>query len=60
MGFLFENYLNFYSSVDDAARLDDHLSFTEYILYDWEVSCALNDVVETIGEDFRLAHNCCP
>lgn len=37
IGFLFENYIDFYSSIDDTARLDDYFSFTECILHEWEV-----------------------
>jgi len=38
IGFLFENYIDFYTSIDDAAQLCDHLSLAEYILNEWEVN----------------------
>jgi hypothetical protein len=37
IGFLFENYLDFYSSIDDIAQASQYLSLTDFIVHEWEV-----------------------
>ncbi|CAF2089254.1 unnamed protein product [Rotaria magnacalcarata] len=49
IGFLFENYIDFYSSIDDAATLCDHFSITEHILNEWESRSQLLSVSSSIA-----------
>ncbi|UJR30726.1 hypothetical protein I4U23_018246 [Adineta vaga] len=49
IGFLFENYLDFYSLIDDIAQLCDHLSTTEYILNEWETRSQLVSISSSIA-----------
>ncbi|CAF3474613.1 unnamed protein product [Rotaria sp. Silwood1] len=49
IGFLFENYIDFYSTIDDAAQLCDHLSLTEYILNEWESRLQLSSISSSIA-----------
>ncbi|CAF1608580.1 unnamed protein product [Adineta ricciae] len=49
IGFLFENYLDFYSLLDDIGQLCDHLSITEYILNDWETRSQLVSISSSIA-----------
>ncbi|CAF0870708.1 unnamed protein product [Rotaria sordida] len=49
IGFLFENYIDFYSTIDDAAQLCDYLSLTEHILNEWESRLQLSTISSSIA-----------
>ncbi|CAF4383259.1 unnamed protein product, partial [Adineta steineri] len=49
IGFLFENYIDFYSLINDAAQVCDYLSLSEYILNDWETRLQLLTISSSIA-----------
>ncbi|CAF3507401.1 unnamed protein product [Adineta steineri] len=49
IGFLFENYIDFYSLINDAAQVCDYLSLSEYILNDWETRLQLLSISSSIA-----------
>ena len=51
IGFLFENYLDFYSLMEDTERLCDYLSVADHIVHEWEVSDT-----KSIGRSASLAY----
>jgi len=48
IGFLFENYLDFYSLMEDTERLCDYLSIGDYIVHEWETRLQLLSICSSI------------
>ncbi|CAF1000520.1 unnamed protein product [Didymodactylos carnosus] len=49
IGFLFENYIDFYSSIDDVGNVCDYLSFSDQILTEWSTRSILTSVTSSMA-----------